>query len=226
MTENTETATARLAKDNGYDAEVVHPGHYTSGLFGSIECWDFAGLHSYHVGNAIKYIWRHAHKGKPEQDLRKALQYLGRARRSREVTVLPGQTDVVDGLRYEICEAIDRQNLPSVYRAIYEASHGSLSDAEVRIAAWIEDVLDHIEPIAANERPKYVSGGVLDLVGQVVTVPGTLLRSNVSVIATGQLARIEAHRSGAAEYTLVGEGSAAVPTRVLVQTGAIVEPGQ
>lgn len=211
--------------------EVTHPGHYTSGRFGDIECWDFAGLHTYHVGNAIKYVWRHADKGKPEQDLRKALQYLERARDHDATPVLPGRAKRAAELDRQITDIGNSSGLPAVYRAITAASRGlygsalSLIDDELARHAANRPVTMP-EPAVQAERPRHVSGGVLDLVGRTVTVPGRLLRSNVAVIATGQLARIEAHRSGAAEYTLVGEGAEAVPTRVIVESGAIVEPEQ
>ena len=62
------------------DKAVHQPSHYTQG---GIECIDairsmltpeeFKG---YCKGNAMKYIWREAHKGKSKQDLEKAVVYL------------------------------------------------------------------------------------------------------------------------------------------------------
>lgn len=223
------TSAHPLTADAAHD-EVVHPGHYTSGRFDGIECWDFAGLHTYHVGNAIKYVWRHADKGKPEQDLRKALQYLGRARDHDATPVLPGCEERAAELTRRIMGVIEDNGLPPVYEALSLISQGMYVYAADMITGELAARPWRIDPIltatAADERPRHVSGGVLDLVGRTVTVPGRLLRSNVAVVATGQLARVEAHRSGAAEYTLVGEGAAAVPTRVLVESGAIVEPEQ
>lgn len=64
------------------DDPVNHPTHYTSG---GIECLDaleasmtpieYAGFLK---GQVFKYIWRYRLKGKPVQDLRKALFYLDR----------------------------------------------------------------------------------------------------------------------------------------------------
>lgn len=61
---------------------VNHPGHYTNG---SIECIDairasmtteeYRGMLK---GNTIKYLWRYRLKGKPVQDLEKAMWYLSR----------------------------------------------------------------------------------------------------------------------------------------------------
>ena len=63
---------------------VNHPPHYKSA--NGIECIDaieaavegldaFAG---YCVGNAMKYIWRHNKKGKPVEDISKAIWYLNK----------------------------------------------------------------------------------------------------------------------------------------------------
>ena len=56
---------------------VNHPAHYNMGgieVIDAIEAW---GL-GFHDGNAVKYIARAAHKGKRDEDLRKAIWYLER----------------------------------------------------------------------------------------------------------------------------------------------------
>ena len=56
---------------------VNSPKHYTSGKYeviDVIEDWDL----NFRLANAIKYIARHKHKGKPLEDLKKALWYLER----------------------------------------------------------------------------------------------------------------------------------------------------
>lgn len=59
-------------------ADVVNsPKHYTSGKYeviDVIEDWDL----NFRLANTIKYIARHKHKGKPLEDLKKALWYLQR----------------------------------------------------------------------------------------------------------------------------------------------------
>lgn len=62
--------------------QVNHPSHYTNG---GIECIDairasmttdeYRGMLK---GNTMKYLWRYRLKGKPVQDLEKALWYLSR----------------------------------------------------------------------------------------------------------------------------------------------------
>lgn len=58
--------------------DAVHsPKHYTTGKYeviDVIEDWDL----NFRLANAIKYIARHKHKGKPLEDLEKALWYLQR----------------------------------------------------------------------------------------------------------------------------------------------------
>jgi hypothetical protein len=56
---------------------VSSPKHYTTGKYeviDVIEDWDL----NFRLANTIKYIARHKHKGKPLEDLKKALWYLER----------------------------------------------------------------------------------------------------------------------------------------------------
>ena len=65
------------------ETDVVNsPEHYRQGGIEAIEAIkasmsreEFEG---YLKGNAVKYLWRYRHKGKPEQDLKKARWYLDR----------------------------------------------------------------------------------------------------------------------------------------------------
>lgn len=66
------------------DDPVNHPAHYTRG---GIECIDAikasmspAEFRGFLKGNAMKYIWRYDAKGKPVEDLEKAMWYLTRLR--------------------------------------------------------------------------------------------------------------------------------------------------
>lgn len=62
---------------NKKDDVVNSPKHYTTGKYeviDVIEDWDL----NFRLANAIKYIARHKHKGKPLEDLEKALWYLQR----------------------------------------------------------------------------------------------------------------------------------------------------
>lgn len=55
---------------------VNHPSHYTGQVPG-VECIQVTEWMNFCLGNAVKYIWRHAGKGGIE-DLRKAQWYLNR----------------------------------------------------------------------------------------------------------------------------------------------------
>ena len=62
----------KMKEDN-----VNKPKHYTSGKFeviDVIEDWDL----NFRLANTVKYIARHKHKGKPLEDLKKAMWYLQR----------------------------------------------------------------------------------------------------------------------------------------------------
>lgn len=62
---------------------VNHPAHYTASPakceHGTpIECIQITEHMNFCLGNAVKYIWRSSLKGKPVEDLRKAVWYLER----------------------------------------------------------------------------------------------------------------------------------------------------
>jgi hypothetical protein len=60
---------------SGAGDPVKHPSHYTSHPSG-LECWDITRHMNFNLGNAFKYIWRADLKGKPIEDLEKAVEYL------------------------------------------------------------------------------------------------------------------------------------------------------
>lgn len=58
------------------DKEMVeHPNHYNTGKYEPIDVINDWKL-NFNLGNTIKYIARHKHKGKPLEDLKKAMFYL------------------------------------------------------------------------------------------------------------------------------------------------------
>ena len=63
--------------------EITSPAHYT---YGNIEPWDaiIDWQLSYCLGNVVKYVVRHKHKGNPLRDLKKARQYLDKEIASME----------------------------------------------------------------------------------------------------------------------------------------------
>ena len=56
---------------------VNHPTHYTDHPSG-VECIQITEHMNFNLGNAVKYIWRAALKGKQLQDLEKAAWYINR----------------------------------------------------------------------------------------------------------------------------------------------------
>ena len=56
---------------------VSHPAHYNVGKIEVIEAIEDWGL-NFGLGNAVKYIARADHKGKPIEDLKKARWYIER----------------------------------------------------------------------------------------------------------------------------------------------------
>jgi len=56
---------------------VQHPQHYNEGKFEVIDVIEDWKL-GFNDGNAVKYIGRHRHKGRPVEDLKKALWYVAR----------------------------------------------------------------------------------------------------------------------------------------------------
>ena len=56
---------------------IHRPAHYTQSAVEPIDAIEAWGL-GYHLGNVVKYIARHQHKGRPIEDLKKAAWYLAR----------------------------------------------------------------------------------------------------------------------------------------------------
>ena len=60
---------------------VNFPSHYNKGDIGCIDAIKSCqgdGFRYYLQGSAIKYVWRHEHKGKPIEDLDKAIWFLNK----------------------------------------------------------------------------------------------------------------------------------------------------
>ena len=70
--DNISSPAERKLEDN-----VFSPKHYTAGKYEVIDVIEDWGL-NFRLANTIKYIARHKHKGKPLEDLKKALWYLQR----------------------------------------------------------------------------------------------------------------------------------------------------
>lgn len=74
---------------------VNHPSHYTAGTLETIDAIEamvgqegWSPATGYRLGNVLKYLWRHAHKGGLES-LKKARWYLDREIAACEKAVKP-----------------------------------------------------------------------------------------------------------------------------------------
>ncbi len=67
-----------LVTDKQHEHDVVHcPNHYdAAGVNVHVEPIDLLRRLDFALGNAMKYLFRYNLKGKPDEDLRKAHQYL------------------------------------------------------------------------------------------------------------------------------------------------------
>jgi hypothetical protein len=70
-------AVYRKLGEKGMLDPVNHPAHYTAHPSG-VECIQITEHMNFNLGNAVKYIWRAALKGKQLQDLEKAAWYINR----------------------------------------------------------------------------------------------------------------------------------------------------
>lgn len=66
------------------EEKVNHPVHYNHGKYEVIDVIEDWKL-NFNLGNAIKYIARADHKGKPIEDLEKTLWYIQRELKRRKV---------------------------------------------------------------------------------------------------------------------------------------------
>lgn len=109
---------------------VNHPAHYETN---GIECIDAMvasqgaeAVRNYCVCNAFKYIWRHQHKGKSDEDIQKAIWYLNRYLNLYEGTDEPKPNDqklkpadldyLIESLRQDEC-------LPEISRGVWLNDH-------------------------------------------------------------------------------------------------------
>jgi len=68
--------------------EIAYPAHYNASDIQPIEVIEAWGM-GYNLGNVIKYVCRHKHKGTPIKDLKKAQWYL-----SREISALEKESQI------------------------------------------------------------------------------------------------------------------------------------
>jgi len=92
---------------------VNHPPHYTAHASGH-EAVDICEHMNFNLGNAVKYLWRHSHKGAPKEDLKKCAWYL---RRERERLMKRGLLrTLVDWIRQRHLDPVVLSAIEDVYR--------------------------------------------------------------------------------------------------------------
>lgn len=64
---------------------VNHPPHYSDHWLFLGSCIDYTRYSGFCQGNAMKYLWRFEAKGKPVEDLRKALWYINKLESGRKI---------------------------------------------------------------------------------------------------------------------------------------------
>ena len=105
-TGKTTVTTPSKSADGGADM-VNHPPHYTDHPTFSGEAWIFSRHMSFPLGNAFKYLWRHAHKENSLEDLQKAKWYL---QRSGSYTPPQGTEHLLVKLRSEAQRGLETAN--------------------------------------------------------------------------------------------------------------------
>lgn len=96
-----------LMSDASQKEAVHHPQHYNEGKYEVIDVIEDWRL-SFNLGNAVKYIARHEHKGRPAEDLEKAWWYLTRellAKYRVRLDLLAGKLTTI--VRYETARDIE-----------------------------------------------------------------------------------------------------------------------
>lgn len=89
-------------KDKINDEMVIHhPPHYNHGKFEVYDVIKDWGL-NYNIGNVLKYIGRHRHKGKALEDLKKAKWYLEQEIKALEVEEEKRLDEVIESLDYDL----------------------------------------------------------------------------------------------------------------------------
>jgi hypothetical protein len=92
-----DTSASIVTPGNKLEDTVNHPNHYTAGTLETIDAIEamvgqagWSPATGYRLGNVLKYLWRHAHKGGLES-LKKARWYLDREIAAAEKAVEKAQ---------------------------------------------------------------------------------------------------------------------------------------
>lgn len=127
---------------------INHPEHYETN---GIECIDAMiasqgaeAVKNYCVCNAFKYIWRHQHKGKSDEDIQKAIWYL-----NRYLNLYEGKDEP---------ETDDQKGKPADLDYIIESLRQGECLPEISRGVWLNDHEGVIEYLIGNNtyQPLYI----------------------------------------------------------------------
>lgn len=125
---------------------VNHPPHYTAY---SIEVIEVTRHCSFNIGNAIKYMLRHLHKGSSKQDLEKALWYLNDHREEsmssgpfrEERSEIMMTSDMATNLLTLAIEYSEQEfSLPEVSKALSFLAIGNVKIASYYLSDAVEKI--------------------------------------------------------------------------------------
>ena len=113
-----------------------HPAHYEAN--GPFECIELTQHYDFCLGNAIKYVWRHMDKGKPFEDLSKALWYIQREIATTDSDYSPAPTGAARKL-FTLSD-MNYAHMADFWYALFD---GNLTDAKQEIQTRINQLTEN-----------------------------------------------------------------------------------
>lgn len=121
---------------------VNHPAHYEAN--GPFECIELTEQYNFCLGNAIKYVWRHMDKGKPFEDLSKALWYIQREIDRTDCEYSPAPMGALRKL-FTLSD-MDYAHMADFWYALFD---GSLIDAK-------QEIQTRAKKLAKDSKPRAI----------------------------------------------------------------------
>ncbi len=121
---------------------VNHPAHYEAN--GPFECIELTEQYDFCLGNTIKYVWRHMDKGKPFEDLSKALWYIQREIDTTDSDYSPAPMGALRKL-FTLSD-MDYAHMADFWYALFD---GSLIDAK-------QEIQTRAKKLAKDSKPRAI----------------------------------------------------------------------
>ena len=121
---------------------VNHPAHYEAN--GPFECIELTEQYNFCIGNTIKYVWRHMDKGKPFEDLSKALWYIQREIDRTDCKYSPAPMGALSKL-FALTD-MDYAHMADFWYALFD---GSLIDAK-------QEIQTRAKKLAKDSKPRAI----------------------------------------------------------------------